>query len=384
MEHHSIIGKLITPINRRKFKNIVDKYKGDFAAKKLRCWEQFISLLLGQISGCTSLRQIEDTIKYHPSQQYHLGLRKSVSRSTLSDANNRRDWRIYKDVFCMLMENLQEQERFEAGHIVDLIDSTPIMLKLNDFPWREETPHVKGLKMHVMLCDTTGFPVLFNITGARTDDQKHAWSWDIKSGHTYVFDRGYGDYNWWFHIDQQDAFFVTRLKKDARITTISSGYCCGNILEDSTFFLSNRCPRAGKINLYADKPLRKIVVVREGKTPLVLVTNDFERSAEEISRLYKRRWQIELFFKWIKQNLKIKTFLGRSENAVKTQICVAMIAFVLLRLTRIICKVCKDIPLKTLVTIARNSLFSRLIIRTKQQKYSKNQNQLQFKLFDSS
>ena len=138
----------------------------------------------------------------------------------------------------------------------------------------------------------------------------------------------------------------------------------------------------GRYNYYSDKPLRKVIVQREGNTPLVLVTNDFNRSPEEIAELYKQRWQIELFFKWIKQNLKIKKFLGKSENAVKTQICIAIIAFVLIRLMQKLQEFCKDVSLKTLITIAKNGLFTKLSIKPQKKKHSESYKQLHFNLLE--
>ena len=148
---------------------------------------------------------------------------------------------------------------------------------------------------------------------------------------TYVADRGYTDYNWWFEINSAGAFFVTRLKKDAKIKELTTIQSITPGISSQIFVLTNRHPGGNRINKYANIPLKKVVVEREGKSPLILVTNDFNRSDSEIAELYKQRWQIELFFKWIKQNLKIKKFLGRSENAIKTQICIALISFILLR-----------------------------------------------------
>lgn len=375
---NNIFGKILTPVNRRKFKRFVDKYNGDFASKKLSCWEQFVANLLGQIGNCSSLREIENTIKFHSNEQYHIGIKKNICRSTLANANSKRDWRIYRDLFLDLIGNLKERERIQTKEVIEIIDSTPIMLDLNQHKWCEKTRNIKGLKVHVLYNSTEHIPTYFTITSPKINDIIEGKKMDIKQGCTYVFDKGYTDYNWYFEIEKAGAYFVTRLKKNAKIQSLSEIQQTNELISSQIIQFCNRVPRGGKINNYHKKPLKKVIVQRDGKSPLVLITNDFKRSDEEIAELYKRRWQIELFFKWIKQNLKIKKFLGKSENAIKTQICIAMISFVLLRLSQIVSDFCKNMPIKTLITIAKNGLFSRLTVQNKAKNYQKNPNQLQF------
>lgn len=375
---NNIIGKILTPVNRRKFKRFVDKYNGDFAAKKLSCWEQFVAILLGQIGNCLSLREIENTIKFHSKEQYHLGIKKNICRSTLANANSTRDWHIYRDLFLDLIGNLKAIEQIQTKEVIEIIDSTPIMLDLNHHKWAEQTRNIKGLKVHVLFNSTENIPTYFTITSPKINDIVEAREMEIIKGSTYVADKGYTDYNWWNKIDEKGAYFVTRLKKNAKIETIGEIQETNETISSQIICLANKVPRGGKINKYHKKSLKKVIVQREEKPPLILITNDFKRSDEEIAELYKRRWQIELFFKWIKQNLKIKKFLGKSENAIKTQICIAMIAFVLLRLSQIVNDFCKNIPLKTLITIAKNGLFSRLTLQREAKKHYKNPNQLQF------
>ena len=378
---NNIIGKLLTPVNRRKFKRIVEKYKGDYAAKKLTCWEQFIAILLGQFGNCTSLREIEAAVKFHSNEHYHLGLRGNIAKSTLANANEKRDWRIYRDLFYDLIFNLKKTEQYQAREIIKIIDSTPINLKLTQHPWIETTLKVKGLKTHVVYDLTNETPIYFDITGARTNDITWAKNnLEIEKGVTYIADRGYTDYNFWYEINESGAFFVTRLKKDARIENITEIQSNETGISSQIFKLTNRNPRGGTINKYAQIPLKKVIVERDGNSPLVLVTNDFNRSDKEIADLYKSRWQIELFFKWIKGNLKIKKFLGRSENAIRTQICIAMIAFVLLKLLTILQKFCKNISLKTMITIVKNGLFTKLSLKPPNNKQSNAFNQLHFNL----
>ena len=377
-KYNTIIGKLLSGINRKKFKRIVDKYKGDFAVKKLTCWEQFVSVFLGQITESVSLREIVDLIKFHSNHQYHLGIRKDVARSTLAKANEKRDWRIYRDLFLDLVSKLKNSKFYKTNEMVQIIDSTPINLNLTQHPWIETTLKVKGLKTHVVYNLTNKTPILFDITGARTNDITWSKSINLEKGITYVMDRGYTDYNWWFDINEKSSFFVTRLKKDAKIENLTELRSANKGISSQIFKLTNKHPRAGTVNKYANIPLKKVIVEREGKTPLILVTNDFGRSDTEIAELYKQRWQIELFFKWIKQNLKIKKFLGKSENAIRTQICIAMISFVLQRMAEELKMICSEITGKNLRKIIGNSLFNCLKLRDYGRKRYKNPNQLQF------
>jgi putative transposase len=376
-DNNTIIGKLLSGINRRKFKGLVDKYNGDFACKKLNCWGQFVAVFLGQITNSSSLRDIVEFIKFHSNQQYHLGIKKDVARSTLAKANETRDWRIYRDLFLDLIGNLKDQERIQTKEIIEIIDSTPIVLNFNQHKWAKKHNVFGGLKTHVVYNLTEELPTYFTFTDSNVSDIKEARKLDIETGCTYVFDRGYLDFNWLKSINDAGAFFVTRLKRNSAITPITELQQTNEQVSSQIIEFSRRWNR-GIINNYHKKPVKKVVVQRENKDPLILITNDFKRSDEEIAELYKKRWQIELFFKWIKQNLKIKKFLGRSENAIKTQICIAMISFILLKMTKELKEICKEIPTKILLKIIGNNLFNCLKLRDSGRKRWKNPNQLQF------
>ena len=202
---------------------------------------------------------------------------------------------------------------------------------------------------------------------------------EIEKGVMYVFDKGYMDYKWWNEIAETGAYFVTRLKVNSAIIEETDIQIHNEIISSQLIRLK---PSHHGKNRSCTKILKRIFVQREGKSPLVLVTNDLKRSSEEIADLYKSRWQIELFFKWIKQNLKIKKFLGRSENAVKTQICIAIIAFILIRLMQKLQNFCKEVPLKTLITIAKNGLFTKLSLKPPSRKHSNAFVQLHFCLIE--
>lgn len=379
-EHNTIIGKLLSGINRKQFKRIVDKYSGDKYVKYFNCWSQFVCIFIGQIGNLKSLREIVDSVNFQPENQYHIGIKKNISRTTFAKANENRDWRIYKDVFLKLIEKLPYFKQTQTANLLKIIDSSPIRLDLLNHPWAEETQRIKGIKLHLIYDLSNNIPTYFEFSGARTNDIEIGKKTIIEKGSTYVFDKGYMDFNWWNAIDEQGAYFVTRLKKNNAYNEISELQIHNDTVSSQIIQLMRKRFKDGRYNQYSTKPLRKVIVQREGKTPLVLVTNDFNRSSEEIANLYKSRWQIELFFKWIKQNLKIKKFLGRSENAVKTQICVALISFVLLHLRDELLSICSEISKKNLLKIIGNNLFYTLKPKNCGRKRYKVPNQLQFQL----
>ena len=377
------LNKIISPINRKRFKKYVDKYGGDIGTKGFTCWHQFISILFGQLSDCQSLRGIESALNYNSQSHYHLGLRLKISKSTISYANKTRDWRIYRDLFFDLIRDLKQKDMIESKNVITLLDSSPISLIGKGHQWAESTMRTTGLKLHIAYNLNSSIPVYFDITGARTNDITIGKETQITGGSTYVFDKGYTDYNWWKSIDEQGAYFVTRLKSNAKITYIRDNPSSGNILRDSIIKLSVRKPRGGKINNYHNQNVRIVVVNRVDKaTPLTLITNNFMLTSEEISNLYKQRWQVELFFKWIKQNLKIKKFLAQNENAIKTQICIALISFVLLKIANILQTVCSKISMRNLIVIVKNSMFVRHSLKNKTKIF--NSKQMTFCFINSS
>lgn len=376
-EYSTIIGKLLSGVNRKKFKRFVDKYNGDFACKKLNCWEQFVAVFLGQITTCSSLRDIVEFIKFQPNQQYHLGIKKDIARSTLAKANETRDWRIYRDLFFDLIKNINSKGFNEAKDVIKIIDSTPIVLNLNQHQWAGKCRTYNGLKTHVIYDASKNVPTYFSFTNSNVSDIKEAKKFKIESNCTYVFDRAYLDLNWLKQIEDVNSYFVTRLKKNSSINELTEIQKTNEQISSQIVAFSRRWNQ-GIINKYHEKPLKKVIVKREGRSPLILITNDFKRSDEEIAELYKTRWQIELFFKWIKQNLKIKKFLGRSANAIKTQICIAMISFVLLKFSEELKEICNKLPTKTILKLIGNNLFKCLKLRERGRKQWKDPNQLQF------
>ena len=330
-------GELMKGIPRGMFERLAKKHQADKYSKGFRCWDQFAAMLYGQVTGSQSLRDLELSFNSHERHHYHLGAR-TIRRSTLADANNKRDVALYESLCQQLLLRARGQLKAQVSDMLYLLDSTPIPLKgLGYGDWAANGHRTPGLKVHMVIEGNQHVPVYGKITPSNVPDLNDARQMKIEAGATYVFDKGYYDFNWWHRINEEDALFVTRAKHNAALKLVNSHSiegCGAHILSDEAVCFKNRRPGGGRINEYID-PLRRVTVYREDHdTPLVLLTNDFTRSADEVAALYKQRWQIELFFKWLKQNLKIKRFLGRSENAVKTQIYIAIIAYVLLWLYR--------------------------------------------------
>lgn len=303
-------------------------------------WEHLLVLLYAQFTQAKGLREIELGFNSQFGIRQIIN-KKKVSRSTLSDANNRRPAECFLWIAERLMSSLPRKIRKELGKVVRLLDSSPIQLKGKGYEWAKLncTSRCQGLKLHVEYDAQLAMPVRVKTSNPNYNDCTMGQNWPLKADTIYVFDKGYYDFNWWWKINEKEAYFVTRLKKNAVIDVIEHREIEGEfILEDTIIKFKNKYPRGGKKNLYTGK-LRRIAIKRkEGKKPLIIVTNLFFMSAQEIGDLYKSRWDIELFFKWIKQNFKIKKFLGTSENAVKLQLAAALISYILTALFRNIFK----------------------------------------------
>jgi len=326
----SIFGGLLKLIDRRQFAAIVDRHDGDAYDKRFDSWTHLVSLLCAQLSGAGSLRELEAAWQANAHHHYHLGVA-ALRRSTLSDANRRRPPAILGELFALLVGQFHGRLRREGRSLVRLIDSTPIPIgQLAE--WVKWNGRTRGLKMHVIYDPREDMPERLSITAANVNDVSFRSEVPIERATTYVYDKAYCHYGWWTEINNGGAFFITRRKANACLRTIrrrsvddaeGDGF---TILSDAEVKLAN--PRRAKLDI----PLRRIRLKRhaDGKT-LDLITNDLKRPATEIAALYKERWQIELLFRWIKQNLNIRRFLGTSENAIRLQILAAMIAFLLLR-----------------------------------------------------
>jgi putative transposase len=326
----SIFGKLLEPIKRRQFDTLVARHAGDAYVKSFSSWNHLLALLYAQFSAAASLRGLEAGWNANRQHHYHLGGGPLV-RSTLSDANRRRPVAIFAETFSRLASQLDRQTRRDGAAMVKLIDATPIPLgKLCD--WAKSNGRIRGLKMHVVFDPKADQPSVLAITDANVNDAQIGRTITIAPGASYVFDKGYCHYGWWTAIAKKGSVFITRPKTTMRLEVVcehpiarlqGDGF---TMLEDSEVRLASKGDSKLPIRL------RRLRVQRtDGKT-ITLLTNDLERSAVDIAALYKARWQIELLFRWIKQHLHIRRFLGNNDNAIRLQIFAAMIAYVLLRL----------------------------------------------------
>jgi len=337
MQHqNTIFHELLKSIPRQQFEKIVKRHDGDKYVRQLNCWTQMIALIYTQLQNKFSLRDVEAAMSSHANLTYHLGA-KDVRRSTLSVANAKRPAALFEDVFSLLLGKLQgggghKKTIKEMKDVVRLIDATVIKLGMSSKEWAQFSDKYSCAKGHFVYDPDDNIPVYFAITKGKTTDMKAARNMPIEAGATYVFDMGYYGFDWWAKLHDKGCRFVTRLKKSTNGRVIETRRPKDeNILYDRVIKIEKRLKGSRK-NPLKDIALREIGVVRDNGKILRFVTNDLEASAEEISELYKRRWAIELFFKWIKQNLKIKKFLGTSENAIRIQIITAMITYLLIKL----------------------------------------------------
>ncbi len=331
MRHHnSVFHQLTQHIPWDVFDAGVAAHGADRRVRRLRTRDQFLALLYGQLAGAVSLREIEMGLRSWSSRLYHHGAR-PISRSTLADANAKRPAQVYADVFAALIARARPGLRRKLRDAVRLIDSSRLALTTNSAHWAPPIKEHHFAKVHIVYDPHETLPLEAFVTANSVADITPAQAMTIEPGATYVFDLAYYSYEWWGRLDRAGCRFVTRLKTNTKLTDCTERAlesASGGIAADRIGLLSKHIKR-GK-NPYRG-PVREIVVERDKDTPLRLLTNDLDASAAEIAALYKMRWEIELFFKWIKQNLKLKHFIGSSENAVKIQIYVALIAFLILR-----------------------------------------------------
>jgi putative transposase len=335
MYSNTLFSELVKLIDRSEFSKMVNGHASDKYSKGFGSWQHVMAMLLCQFSGVSSLREAEIVHGNHSSFHYHLNL-PALKRSTLSKSNNTRTPGLFRDLAMQLMGRCRALNS-ELGSVLRLIDSSPIIYKGRNNQWTKETSchRIEGLKLHLSIEPDGNALDYLNITDSRVNDISDAVGMPLEAGKIYVFDKGYCDYNWWRNIAAAGSIFVTRLKYNAAykmvkqhaISTENTGF----ILSDQTIELTNKSPRGGKKNTLAGIALRLIEVARpDGKKPLMIVCNDLEQAAEIIAGYYKTRWQIELFFKWIKRYLKVKTFLGESKNSIKIQLYCAIIAYLLM------------------------------------------------------
>ena len=332
MRHqNSVLHGLLKQIPWSRFEELVEEHGTDARVRTLSTKSQLVALLYGQLSGSASLREIETGLTSHAGQLYHLGARE-VSRSTLADANALRSHEVFTGLFREMVARLGRGFRRHTADAVRLIDATGVKLSGVAAEWASFSKTACGAKAHIIYDPDAEAPVYLDVTPARVNDITAARAMPIEPHATYVFDLGYFHYAWWASLNDAGCRFVTRLKKKTAFEIIKA-----RALPEGSALLYDRIGRftqrlsGTRKNPYA-QPVREIGVILDTGNTLRIVTNDLFAPAQQIADLYKRRWAIELFFRWVKQTLKIGHFLGRSENAVRIQIACALIAYLLLRL----------------------------------------------------
>lgn len=329
----SRIQQVLQAVPRGAFDQIVERHKADRFSKGFGCWQQLLAMVYVQLSGASSLRQVEAAFNAHPQQHYHLNARK-VHRTTLSDANGKRNPRVFAELLELLIAQAGRSVRRERQELLYLLDATTVPLPARGCDRGHPSAQGNhGVKAHVLLDADTAAIARASITAANVNDITEGRKLPITPGGTYVFDKGYCHYNWWHEIDAAGSLFVTRFKRDAALKYLQERPVQAGILRDSVVAFALRTPRGGHRNSYSTA-LRRIEVQRPDAAPLVLATNDLVSPAHEIAALYKQRWQIELLFKWIKQHLQIRRFVGHNDNAVRIQLLTALIAYMLVLLLK--------------------------------------------------
>jgi len=332
MRHdNSVLHQILKYIPWPAFERLVDGHGCDKHVRRLSTKSQLIALLYGQLSGAQSLREIVTGLQSHRARLYHLGA-EPVRRSTLADANALRSAEVFGGLFAALMAQAHRGLRRSVADTAYLIDSTGLKLDGRSEAWARFSADACGAKLHVIYDAHADVPVYAAVSAANVNDITPAKAMPIEAGATYVFDLGYYDYRWWAELDAADCRIVTRFKKSTPFYLLQEHKVTpgGSILSDRIGFLPQR-QGYSRQNPFRNAVREVRVRIETGKV-LRIFSNDLDASAEEIADLYKRRWGIELFFRWVKQTLKIRRFLGTSQNAVRIQIAAALIAYLLLRL----------------------------------------------------
>jgi hypothetical protein len=347
----SLFQQIIKALPRRQIATLVATHESDKWIKRFSTFDHLVVMIYAQLSGQTSLRDLEASFNASPAGHYHLG-GKAVKRSTLSDANAARPTSVFEAILARLLDGMAAQGRNQIGELIQLLDSTTLSLFAKTHKAMRFRSNNSAIKLHLLFDPDAQCPTWFQITPARLHDSRLCESLAPTAGATYVFDRAYNKAEFWADIDAADATFVTRPK-------VNLGYDVqhSRLHPDSLIVADETIVLAGQPGRKYTKPLRRIEIFDEDRgRELAFITNDFARSAEQIADLYKRRWQIELFFKWIKQNLKIKRFLAKNPKAIRLQIITALIAYVLLKILHQRHRIA--IPLKRVAALATNFLYN--------------------------
>ena len=330
-----VFAQLIEFLDKDKFRHLVDKYNGNRYVKSFTCWNQLLALMFGQLSNRESLRDVVVALEAHHTKCYHLGIgRNPIAKTTFASANQNRDYRIFENFAFFMMEQARKKQATDIfklkGHVY-AFDSTTIPLCLSIFWWAKFRKKKGGIKAHVLYDLEAQVPAYFHISTASVHDSKAIKYIPYESGSYYVFDRGYNAFKELYKIHLHESFFVVRAKKNLQFKCIRwRRRLPKNVLTDSVIELTDIITR----QKYPER-LRLVKYRDENQDrEFVFLTNAFHLTSLEIAELYKNRWQVELFFKWLKQHLKIKKFWGTTENAVRIQIYVAICTYLLVTIVK--------------------------------------------------
>ena len=351
--YNSVFNQYLSLVPRKLFSKIAKEHGPKRQPRKFTMWDQFVNLSFFQITERKSLRSSVSGLNSFHKKLYHLGI-KPVARSTFSDANNKRPYQFYAELYKELYQrcmNVAPKNKFNRK--LFSLDSTTIDLTQSLFEWAEFRKSKSGIKLHTLLDHNGYLPAVVCISNAKTHDIQVARQLSFEPGTILVYDRGYNDYNWYYDLTQKTVYFVTRLKKNAEFKIIKRVS-----LDKSQKLQGVTSDHYIEIETDQGKLVLRKIGYKDPETGkfYYFLTNNFKLSAKTIADIYKERWQIELFFKWIKQNLKIKSFIGRSENAVFSQIFVALIVYLLLSYLKFTSKIC--LSLQKMVQNLQLNLFT--------------------------
>jgi hypothetical protein len=356
-----VFSQVMEHLPLHSFHQCVDRYDGNFKVKEFTCLDQYLCMAFAQLTYRESLRDIEACLRAQKSKLYHMGIRSSVSRNNLANANKVRDWRIYADLAHFLIQTarklyMNDSFGLELENTVYALDATTIDLCLSMFPWANFRKNKGAIKLHTLLDLRGNIPTFIHISEGKLHEVNILDIVPMEPGAFYVMDRGYLDFARLYTISQISAFFVIRGKSNLKCRRVyshsvdrSTGVICDQSVMLTGFY---------QVKYYPDKLRRIKYYDVETEKTLVFLTNNFTLPALTIADLYRCRWQVELFFRWIKQNLRIKTFYGTSENAVKAQIWIAVSVYVLVAIMKKRLKI--DASLYTILQVLSVTIFERM------------------------
>ena len=384
----TVFSQVMAQITRYEFDKVVEKYQGNYKVKTFSSWDQFLSMSFAQLSYRRSLRDIEACLNAQPRKLYHMGIRGNVARTNLARANENRDWRIYSDLAQQLIIRARKLYRDDSDFTLDLentvyaLDSTTIDLCLTLFPWAQFRKYKSAVKLHTLLDLRGSIPTFIDITSGAIHDVNVLDMLIPEAGSFYIMDKGYIDYERLYQLNKANSFFVTRAKSNLSYRRLYS-----QPIDKQTGLRSDQVIRltGPKSSLrYPDKLRRVRYYDTELDRYFVFLTNNMEISAQTVSELYHERWKIELFFKWVKQHLRIKAFYGTSANAVKSQVWIAICAYLLVAIIKK--KINTELSLYTILQILSVSLFEKVAINQlltqTDSRYLEDQSRNQLNLWD--